>query len=185
MEKTATARTWHGRMLDRTAAPNGHVNSGSEQSVLYTDSRRKTTRAPVRCENTRCSAPAEPSPPLSGQNIGVDTRGTLSGFCAECEPSAMWTLQGSIEAPWPKALFIVACGRGSRRRPAPQVGICHRVLRLKAIFNFDSGRKEVLVQPLQSMCHPPVFSYLAAARVYSSSKRRKTRYWSNVICGGV
>jgi len=29
-----------------------------------------------------------------------------------------------------------------------QVGICHRVLWLKAILNLDSGRKQMTVQPL-------------------------------------
>jgi len=50
-----------------------------------------------------------------------------------------------IEAPWPKAIFIVAWAKGSVSVRRPRLAIGKRVFWLKAIFNFDSGRKEILV----------------------------------------
>ena len=70
----------------------------------------------------------------------------------------MGTIQGSSEAPWPKAIFIVAWAKGSVSDRRPRLAIGKRVLWLKAIFNLDSGRKEMLVQPLSSMCQPKSFN---------------------------
>jgi len=70
--------------------------------------------------------------------------------------------------PYSSAIFIVAWGTGSRRRPTPQVGICHRVLWLKAICNLDSGTKEMLVQPLESSVNPS----LLTAQTYGPFRKK-------------